>query len=493
MGRRAHSSNATIHTRRRPRLEGAKQIPSPKEDRLQKLKTRQGLIIKKEQIQRLWNLFDVNCLKDGVQVPEEFHLEEFMSKYPFILKTSLTGSSSTNAKARGASLPIIGGSMDTSSDLSIKDMHSFELNLGNGHPKDLFNPVVQEAELKLQRMLAKIHSHEQHIQIPPDVQKKIRELITEELETVLDLWLRISNTNDCQTLQQAIAATDRASDLLLYFQSLNEQSGMIMMNPPIRCYQRILQNYSHLFTVNESTLCMEDLLKFQSSGRRIIQGMMKVALTLRMQALSSADEGRIQDRCMEISWEQNIALHDYYNMVLEMHTSEQILNQPLATSMSQKELHSVITDIANHSCKLLQEMELYYHDFRTLPLLEEDVILQKFLVSIYPTHFSFSLVIDGLLRSAKAFQCMYSLHRAVDTLERMQKRYVAYDKNRELSSRSSHTGGCSIPMDQDEIVQPGVELFDRVLMQCKDMKSELNTNRMESLIQSISFSEHKER
>jgi hypothetical protein len=88
---------------------------------------------------------------------------------------------------------------------------------------------------------------------------------------------------------------------------------------------------------------------------------------------------------------------------------------------------------------------------------------------------------------------MYSLHRAVDTLERMQKRYVAYDKNRELSNGSSHTGGSSIPMDQDEVVQPGVELFDRVLMQCKDMKSELNTNRMESLIQSISFSEHEER
>jgi hypothetical protein len=247
---------------------------------------------------------------------------------------------------------------------------------------------------------------------------------------------------------------------------------------------------------------MEDLLKFQCSGRKIIQGMMKVALTLRMHALSHEEEEEGEQN-MIISWDPDIALHDCYNTVLAMHTSEQIMNQPMAPSMSQKELLVVITETANNSCKLLQEMELYYHDFRTLPLPKEHIILQKFLVSIYPTNVSFSSVIEGLLRSAKTFNCMYSLHRAVDTLERMQKRYIAYDKNREMNSSSSSSSSSnnnnddgdssSIAIGQDEIVKPGVELFTKVLTHCKDMKSELNWNRMEHLINSTQFVEDDER
>jgi hypothetical protein len=223
--------------------------------------------------------------------------------------------------------------------------------------------------------------------------------------------------------------------------------------------------------------------------------MMKVALTLRMQSLSQDEDGGEGYMTKTISWDPDIALHDCYNTVLETHTSEQILNQPLAPSMSQKELHSIVTDISNHSCKLLQEMELYYHDFRTLPLSKEHIVLQKFLMSIYPTYFSFSCVIEGLLRAAKTFNCMYSLHRAVDTLERMQKRYIAYDKNRELSSSNSNNNGdpgSCITIDIDEIVKPGVELFDSVLTHCKDMKSEVNWNRMERLVESTAFLEHDE-
>jgi len=493
------SSYATINThRRRPRTTRTEQTPVPKDDRLQKLKTREGLHIKKDQVQRLWNLFDVNCTKDGgVEVPEEFHVEDFMTKYPFILKKPLATSTGNVNTDLAYSSSLI-GSISTPSDYNIMQDHrikdrlsSLDLNSGDGHHKDLFNPVVQEAELKLQRMLTKIYAHENRLQLPLDVQKKIRELITEELETVLELWLRISNTNDCQTLQHAMAATDRASDLLLYFQSLNEQGGMII-NPPLRCYQRILQNYAHLFTVNERTLCIEDLLKFQCGGRRIIQGMMKVALTLRMQALNQDQEG--ERNMIIISWDSDSSLNDCYNTVLAMHTSEQMINQPLAPSMSQKELHAIITDVANNSCKLLQEMELYYHDFRTLPLPKEHIIFQKFLAGIYPTNYSFTSVIEGLLRSAKTFNCIYSLHRAVDTLERMQKRYIAYNKNGEMNNSSnSNSSDDSIAIDQNEVVKPGVELFARVLTQCKDMKSELNWNRMEQLIKSTQFVEHDER
>lgn len=464
---RASHSTLTSSTRRRPRTAVVKHAPRPRDDRLQKLKTREGLNISKEQIQRLWNLFDsVRVQKDGEEIPQEWNLEEFVSKYPYIFKGGVSKAKHDGdgtLAASNSSIPNEYPKGDSKS-MNVLNNHNNDMQLH----QDMFHPVVQEAEIKLQRMLTKIHAHhdgEDSAQIPPDVQNKIRELITEELETVLDLWLKTSQTKECQTLQKAIATIDRASELLFYFQSLNEKGGIIIY-PPIRCYQRVIDHYYDLFKVNESTLCLDDFFKFQSSGRKILRGMMKIVLTHRMHGMNQTDGSPLEPLS---SWDRQIApLHDSFNAVISMHSSPQVLNQPLTHTLTPKELQATVTDMNHASSKLLQEMELYYHDFQTLPLPQDDESLQRFLVSIHPTHASFSQVIGGLVRTAKHFGCIYSLHRAVDTLERMQKRYNAYEKSEETN--------------MDEIVKPDIPLFEMVLRQCKEMNSELNLNRIENMI-----------
>lgn len=408
--------------------------------RLEKMKIKEGLSINQTQIERLWNLYDVNN-EDGS--PQEFEVKKFASKYPNVSK-SLSAKTSLDPHQPDISL-----STDASST-------SFDLEEAS---EEKFNPIAQEAELKLQRMLSKIDNHDAlQFKLPSDVQRRIRMLLTEELETVLDLWMKISHTDECQTLQQAVTATDRAMDLLLQFQSLNERG--IKIAPPIHCYQAVLHNYFELFTINESTLGVNDLIHFQKRGRGLLKGMIKQVITARMQAVNG------KEALTTLNNER--PLHDSYNAVISMLTSDQIMKQPMKASSSKNEIQAVATDMVNGSSKLLQEMELYYHDFHTNQLPIEHQSLQDFLVTIYPQKTSFQKTIGGFVRVSEEYGCMYSIQRAVDVLERCWKRYLAYEKNGEDN--------------MGQVFKPDVELYEIVLRAYKNMGGNMNLDKIENLI-----------
>jgi hypothetical protein len=423
--------------RRRQRQQ--QNTPTSNQYRMEKMKIKEGLSISQTQIERLWNLYDVNN-EDGS--PQEFEVKTFASKYPNVNKA-------LSAKT----------SLDPQPDLSLStdaSPNSFDIEEVS---EEIFNPIAQEAELKLQRMLSKIDNHDAlQFKIPSDVQRNIRMLLTEELETVLDLWLRISQTDECQTLQQAVTATDRAMDLLLQFQSLNERG--IKIAAPIHCYQAVLHNYFELFTINETTLGVNDLIHFQKRGRGLLKGMIKQVITARINALNG------NEALTTLNYER--PLHDSYNAVLSMHTSDQILKQPMKASSSKNEIQAVATDMVNGSSKLLQEMELYYHDFHTNQLPIEHQSLQDFLVSIHPQKESFQKTIGGFVRVAEEYRCMYSIQRAVDVLERCWKRYLAYEKNGEDN--------------MEQVFKPDVELYEMVLRAYEKMGGNMNLDKVENLI-----------
>ena len=423
--------------RRRQRQQ--QNTPTSNQYRMEKMKIKEGLSISQTQIERLWNLYDVNN-EDGS--PQEFEVKTFASKYPNVNKA-------LSAKT----------SLDPQPDLSLStdaSPNSFDIEEVS---EEIFNPIAQEAELKLQRMLSKIDNHDAlQFKIPSDVQRNIRMLLTEELETVLDLWLRISQTDECQTLQQAVTATDRAMDLLLQFQSLNERG--IKIAAPIHCYQAVLHNYFELFTINETTLGVNDLIHFQKRGRGLLKGMIKQIITARINALNG------NEALTTLNNER--PLHDSYNAVLSMHTSDQIMKQPMKVSSSKNEIQAVATDMVNGSSKLLQEMELYYHDFHTNQLPIEHQSLQDFLVSIHPQKESFQKTIGGFVRVAEEYRCMYSIQRAVDVLERCWKRYLAYEKNGEDN--------------MEQVFKPDVELYEMVLRAYEKMGGNMNLDKVENLI-----------
>jgi len=443
ISRCVHSQGNT--SRRRPRQE-QNNSRSPNQHRLEKMNTKEGLSISQAQIGRLWSLFDVTHEDDdGNTCAQEFDAIKFASKYPNVNK-------SLSAKILSSDAP------SPEISLSVFDKDAEETAI-----EDIFNPMAQEAELKLQRMLAKINNPDT-LQLPSDVQLKIRTLLTEELEAVLDLWIKISHTNECQTLQQAVTVTDRAMDLLLQFQLVNEQGMKI--GPPIHCYQAVLHNYHSLFTVNESTLGVNDLLHFQKRGKGLLKGMIKQVITARMQALNGGYEEGLS------SLNKERPLHDSYNAVIGMHTSERITNQPMVTSSSEHEGQSLATEMINGSSKLLQEMELYYHDFHNNHLPLEDQALQDFVITIYPTKESFQKVIGGFVSVAVEYGCAYSIQRAVDVLERCGKRCLAYEKS----------GGDNM----DQVVTPDEELYGMVLHGFKNMSGHLNLDKIENLMKDSS-------
>jgi len=420
----------STQVRRRPRNKNNER--NNQSDRQMKMMTSEGLAISQEQIQKLWNLF-------GDQESSKFDMKDFVSKFPNV-NSSLTKQINVDAS---------GDNDDLSS--------SFSLDMSEDACK--FSPIAEEAEQKLQRMLDKI---DQHDSLPPDIQTKIQNLLIQELETVLDLWLRISETSECQTSQEATAPIDRAAELLLKFQYLHEKGAKLAAKnnnafyppaPAIRSYQSIIQGYYQLLSSVEqyqSHLSMENIKHFQSQSRQITKGMMKQVLTMRMQSLHDDSSTSSSNQLSNTK-----PLHDSYTCVISMHTDP----LTLSASESQNSLPSDtnMTEMANAASKLLKEMELYYHDFHTMPLPSSNPTssvtnsvfprdLQALLSSIYPTQESFQLVIRAFVRIASETDCKYSITRATDVLERMDKRYRAY-----VSISSSDVGG--------QVFKPDLELY----------------------------------
>lgn len=422
-----------------------------------KMQSKEGLSISKSQIARLWNLFDI-------EDDNKINFQEFTRKFPNVNKnlTMEYATSDKNCVDRSQ----VRSNLSAISSLS-DDPTQEDYEIGEAR-EEMFNPIAQEAEQKLQRMLSKIDNREAS-DLPSDVQNTIRNLISEELETVLDLWMKISHTDECETLQQAVEATDRAMNLLLKFQTLNE-SG-IKVIPPIHCFQSVIDNYYILFKSNEASLTIKDIEHFQTQNKGLLKGIVKQALTLRMYALERSESHFFSAEKSKTN------LNETYNKVISMFLTEQITNQPMTASYSKARLQSIATEMANEGSKLLQEMELFYHDFHTNELSAENKDLQNFLVTIHPSELSFKIIISTFTWLAQHYGCSFSIQRAVDILERCWKRYVAYE-NSEGSNMM-------------EIVKPNVELYETVLNCYTNMKvKNINTEKIQLLVQEASLENH---
>ena len=426
--------------------------------------TREGLAISQEQIQGLWNLFDIQVSPEE----ESFDIKKFVAKYPHV-NSSLTkkivaaAANEDDTSTRGSSSSSL--SLDIPSDL-------------DEHILIQYSPIAEEAENKLQRMLDKI---DQHDSLPADIQAKIQSLLSQELDTVLELWLRISS--QCQTLQEAVAATDRATDLLLKFQGLHEKgvnlrSGFYPPPPSINNYQSIIHNYHELFFVNQSTFSLQDLKHFQSQSSKLIKGMTKRVLTTRMQSLQGPP----------VSVSNTIPLNDSYNHVISLYTNnnhDHNHTQNLPQQQQPLKSQTDATEMANASSKLLQQMELYYHDFHTLPS-KTNKPLQTLLLSIHPTQSSFRQVIAAFVDIAAEFDCKYSIIRANDILDRMNKRFQAYEK--ESDSDSGGTMNTTTTMMNHLVVKPDLELYLILLKgyaSMNSLSSSIDVERVAKVLESM--------
>ncbi len=441
-GRRIRVRAGSTHSKRRPQNHNIRndRYLGEDADKRMKMRTREGLAISQEQIERLWNLFEG-------QEASSFDAKDFVSKFPRV-------NSFLSKKMMNVDTSVINEDSSTTFSLDLKE-DPFK-----------FSPIAEEAEEKLQRMLKKINKHDS---MPPEIQTKIQNLLLQELETVLDLWLRISETAECQTLEEALAPIDRAAELLLKFQTLHEKGVKLLSKnvtafyppaPVVRSYQTILQEYHQLFLSAEQyqpQLSLIEIEHFQSQCRMLIKGMMRQVLTMRrMQSLhdvtSTTDARSWNTSSNQLS--NTEPLNNTYTNVISMHTI------PIyETSIPPSNMR----EMTNSASKLLQEMELYYHDFHTIPLdssnytttntTEFPADLQALLISIHPTQEPFELVIGAFLKIASDTHCKYSITRASDVLERMDKRYQAY-----VSNDSDNAHVCT-----GQVFKPDLELYMSVI------------------------------
>lgn len=394
-------------------------------DKKLKLITREALDLSQVQIQKLWNLFGDQASQSS------FDVRDFVSRFPNV-NVSLTKEFTSN------------------DDLSSSSKYT---------------PVAEEAEQKLEKMLEKI---DQHDILPYEIQLKIQNLLRQELETVLDLWLSISETSKFDSLQESIAPIDRAAELLLNFESLHEKGVKLVAKnsnafyppaPAIGSYQNVLNYYHHLFSSieqHQSNFSVEMAQHFQNRSRKLIEGMMKQVWTIRK--LEFLQDDFSTSSSVQVS--STLPLRDSYNSAISMHTSPVLFNEDTSLSISG------LTKMANASSQLLQEMESYYHDFHTMTKSNDNEHissdLQSLLLSIYPTRQSFQLVLKMFVRIASEANCKVSITRAARILERINKRYQAY-------TRTTNSG--SADQESDHMFKPDLELYVMVLEGYADVEN----------------------
>jgi len=365
------------------------------------------LILSKGQIERIWNSFDVGKNNDGVL--ESLDMSEFLNKYPNInpsLKESL--SREENVSSNGESQKNDIATNDETK--SLESQHSI---------------VIKEEE-KLQRMLTKIQSQSS---IASSIRSEIETLFTQELEAVIELWINVANNsiNKIDNDEGSLFALERASSLLLQYeaeyvkglrQSLDEDDDNAHFFPAVPhtiSYQNIISAYQYILNKRERDISQSNLVRMQSQCSVLLKKMMKHILSQRTESLeessSSVDEGHTNARAFEPRGK--LALSTSYKHLISMYTSRLHLSS-----------YTHGFQMATMARDLLQEMELYYHDFFTVPLPSKKN--QEFLLSIHPTARIFNSVILSYTRISIKFQCPVSAKRALEIVTRMGKRYEAY-------------------------------------------------------------------
>jgi hypothetical protein len=369
---------------------------------------------------------------------EEFDLEQFHQKYPNI---QIDFSQSHNAN-----------NMNKKENAKVSTHHY---------------SIAQEAEENLHRMYAKVKkAHEGTI--PSDVQIQLQQLLMKDLEMVFDIWLSIAVKNMQAIKPQkgddsddyissivkerqkiALFALDRATQLLFQFEAeyvLNlrksveyddddEGDGMLLAAPHTINYQKLIQKYKKFYNVffkSRKVMESETLMHIQSQSLALLKKMMKHIISRRMTVLDCPPEDKEDmikqyDSYSEKRGEINI-LHSSYTQLIDLHT-------PKFNDFTQPPSYIEYMTMVSTSSTLLQETELYFHDFFTISSPSE--ANQEFLLSINPTTRSFECVIQTYVNCAMQYKCLPSAQKALEIFIRMNKRHEAYTREAESSKTSS--------------------------------------------------------
>ncbi len=457
---------------------------------------KEGLVLSEERIERIWKSFNVDS---GVG-NDKFNREEFFKEFPHVIKQLLDTDQGTSRIS-----PPRGTMNEISSQRSIetpKPPHSTTRNNMNNKLNEKHFQVVEDEEEKLKRMFSKVKAQGN---IPSSTKNEIQTLLMKELETVLELWLSVANTfadkihdNDNENNEEvAILALDRAKTLLLKFEAeyvlelrkaleYDDESDLILTAPHTINYQKIISAYYYIYTKKERSISQTSLVEMQSKCSSLLKKMIKHIISRRMQALEYAEETEeIQSNNDQIIEQRgHFGLNTSPKQLISMYTSRIHMT-------SYTDAIEMVTLASN----LLQEMELYYHDFFTVPSVSKNN--QKFLLTISPTRGDFNNVIHAYSRIAIKFHCSASAQKALEVVNRMIKRCEAYTRESDgldktmnaivapnLSSFKAVVGAFA---SQNELSMDDLETIEK-LMNTMDKYENVQSDRsMDELVKQCSL------
>jgi len=422
-------------------VQNQKQSRFRNRSKLLRSKTKEGMFLSREQVERIWNIFydtaDDRTKHEGKV--HEFDIQRFAAKYPHV----------------SPELNQIAHDKQNIDDIKSPPLHS---------------PLAEEAELKLQRMMNKVQQHSSQTNQTDDMEIsfQILSLLSQELDAVVDLWIRISNSNTCQTLQQAIDATDRASYLLFKFQNMKSLS--VIQFPPfsIKTIQCAIQQYHHLYSVNISTLSSNQIKHVQHKCLDLLKCMTKQVLRIRM-----SNGNRPHD-------------------VDGDHFLSKMVDGALPLNQSYRMVIFILTDVHNHArfsqdeknesvklaSKLIKEMELYTHEMimNDFDVDSKDMHSNEFFRSIYPSHDCFQMVIEAYAKLGAQYRDLDSVRRANEIIDRMLRRYAAYCRESEVDTAS---------MDHilEYVAIPNMAMYESILKSYSDVRESLNSDDLSRILQ----------
>lgn len=372
-----------------------------------------GLVLGSEQIKSIWKSYG----SSGDAANNTFDLKEVLLQYPHI-NPHLLKEIENNSQMKETHQTCDGGIEFVQEDV---EPSKFEFPDTN---------VAVKAEDQLQRMLSKVKAQEN---IPSAMKSEIRDILMEEFETVIDLWLSIADENmdmvgketesfDFKMEQESLAALFRASRLVLEFESkfiielrksveYEEETELILSAPHTTNYQKIISTFYNVFRKRKGTMAESRVEAIQSQCAKLLEKMMKHIISRRMDSLNdeidqSNEQHHVEQRGQYTLSESFMQLISFY------------------TRSDHDSNYTTAVEKATMASKLLKEMELYFHDFYTVPSPSRDN--QQFLLSINPPNEIFNSVICFYSSIAIKQKCGSCAMKSVEILNRMNKRYQAY-------------------------------------------------------------------
>ena len=407
--RSSSSNNKKSHQPSHKKKNAKNSIPA----RQRRMNVNDGLVLGPEQIQSIWKSYG----SSGDVTNNTFDLKEVLLQYPHI-NPHLLKEIENNSEVRERDQNFDGGIETIQEDV---EPTKFEFPNTN---------VAVMAEDQLQRMLSKVKSQEN---IPSAMKCQIRDILMEELETVIDLWLSLVDGNidilgkenesfAFKMEQESLAALFRASRLLLEFESkfiielrtsveYDEHTELILSAPHTTNYQKIISKFHHVFRKREGSMTESRVEAIQSQCAKLLEKMMKHIISRRMDSLN--DEIDQSNKHHQVEQRGQSVLSESFMQLISFYTCSD--HNTSYTSAVEK---------ATMASKLLKEMELYFHDFYTVPSPSEDN--QQFLLSINPPNQIFNSVICFYSSITIKHKCGGCAMKSVEILNRMNKRYQAY-------------------------------------------------------------------